>query len=198
MRRLFDVDIDVAPGVDRTTLGVRAMVYNKETEKILPHAAGVYFRDIPVDPLTGNSAIDYETADELGYPKADILNNSAYSMFSTKEEVILFMNMPPKWESLVDPVMVSKLPHIGKHLELIQKIAPTSIIELADCLALIRPGKIHLIDDYLKNKKVTRKNLYVKPKSGIYFKKSHAISYACMIICVMNKINNPSGVDWGH
>lgn len=189
-RREFDVDIDVQTNLDRTKYGTRAMVYNQDSERILPHPSGVYLEKVPIDHLTGFSAFDYKYGSEHGFLKIDILNNTVYDKFSSKEEVLEVMEEEPDWSLLDDATIVSKLPHIGKHFDLVEKLQPRSIEDLADLLALIRPAKVGLIDAYIQNKKLVRRNLYLRPanEESNYFKKSHAISYAYMIVCALSKV----------
>ena len=197
IRSEFDVDIDVRPDTDRTLYGVRAMVYNEKTEKILPHPSGVYIEDVPVDALTGLCAFDYKYGSEKGFMKIDLLNNTAYEGFKNKEEVLDAVHGDVDWSLLKDPDVVRELPHIGNHFDLVSKVEPKSIEDLADVLALIRPAKKDLVDDYIKDKKRIRRTLYKRPREDLnYFKKSHAVSYAMMIVCCMYKIKNKGGIVW--
>lgn len=185
----FDIDIDVNDSFPKEDYGIRAMIYNKKMETVNPHPSGYYVNSvIPVDRLTGNAAIDYEEAEDLGFTKIDLLTNSSYGMFKTKEEVLHYFNMEPNWEMFKRERFIRQLPHLSDHVDFVMEVGPTSIIEIADILALIRPGKVHLIETYLEDKKKARVNLYRIPKKGIYFKKSHAIAYACMVVTIANKI----------
>ena len=88
---------------------------------------------------------------------------------------------------------VEKLFHLKKHYNMIQQINPKSIEEIADCLALIRPSKRYLIPKYARANHQLRKNmqkeLYSKPSSGeIWFKRSHAIAYAHLIVIQLHLI----------
>lgn len=195
IRRSFDVDIDVCSDTDRNKIGVRAIVYNEENKKILPHPSGVYLEKVPVDLLTGNAAFDYNEGDALGYFKVDILTNTSYDSFKTKKELLECMVTEPDWDLLHKREIVEKLPHVSKHFDMLKKISPTSVESLADCLALIRPGKSHLVEEYLESPETVRPRLYSRPKEGVYFKKSHAISYALMIVCVLNKVHSV-GILW--
>lgn len=188
-RRPFDVDIDVYSEVNRNLFGVRAIVYNDETKRVLPHPSGVYIEPVPVDALTGNAAFDYNRGDDVGFFKVDILTNTTYDAFSTKQELLSAAYKEPDWDLLLKPSVVVKLPHLAKHVDMVQQIAPRSVVALADCLAIIRPGKTHLFDEYMENPEHVRKRLYLRPREGIYFKKSHAISYALMIVAVLNKVH---------
>lgn len=197
IRRTFDVDIDVNSSVKRESYGTRAMVYNSETLRILPHPSGVYLEEVPVDRITGLCSFDYNYGDEAGFSKIDILTNKSYDLFSSKQDLLRSLNQKVDWNWLMDEDFVAKLPHIANHFDTLTKIKPETIEELADTIALIRPAKIGLIRIYRKNTIAVRKRLYSRPLDGsAYFKKSHAIAYASMIVAVMNKLKNPSGIIW--
>lgn len=181
MKTLFDVDIDTKTSTKREDYGTLAMIYNQEQERISPHPSGVYLEDVPIDQLTNLCAFDYKYGDCRGIMKVDILHNSTYDIFKSKQEVLDAVDNDIEWSILEKKEVVETLPHIAKHFETVSKLKPKSVEDLADVLALIRPGKTHLIQDYIDDKQRTRKNLYKRPKTGMYFKKSHAISYAMMI-----------------
>lgn len=196
-RRVFDVDIDVNRDCKKEKYGTRAMIYVPEDERISLHPSGYYIEPVPVDSELNCAAIDYEYGEEMGFQKVDLLTNSAYNGFFTKDEVLNAMESEPMWEKLADRDFVSKLPHIGKHFDIVDRVRPHSIQELADVLALIRPGKKHLLEPYLINPDNVRRRLYVRSTNDqMYFKKSHSISYAAMIVCVMNKLTNRSFIQW--
>lgn len=186
----FDVDIDVATSTKKGDYGVRAVI--EKDGELRPHPSGYYYHDgMPVDGFTGMAPLDHKDAEELGFIKVDLLSNTAYNAFNSREQVIECLNMEPDWSLLQKHSFYSKLPHLAKAGEVLEAIQPESIEELADAIALIRPGKKHLLESYLKNKNVTRVSLYQKPSNGqYYFKRSHAIAYAHQIVCVMNH-NNP-------
>lgn len=187
--RQFDVDIDIGTTIDRGAYGIRGFVYNEKTEKTSPHPSAVYLEDVPLDRLTGLSAIDYKYGDLAGFYKVDLLNNKSYVMFKSKDEILEYMHKPVDWNNFMREDLVKKLPHIGNHFDVVQMVKPKSIHDLADVLALIRPGKSHLLDYYMEDKLSTRINLYREPiNEQNYFKKAHAISYAVMIVTVMNKL----------
>lgn len=197
IRRSFDVDIDTGSLCNRADYGIRAMVYNEDVCKILPHPSGVYLEKVPVDPVTGLCAFDYKYGDSVGFAKVDILTNKSYDIFKTKKELLMFSIMTPDWRWLLDEEFTANLPHIGKHHDTLVKIQPNTVEELADVIALIRPAKIGLIGQYRKQQSAVRRRLYSRPLDGTaYFKKSHAIAYAIMIVAVMNKLKNPSGIVW--
>lgn len=184
-RRTFDVDIDVASKTAKDPYGIRAMV--SKNDSITAHPSGYYMEDVPVDTITGLCAFDSEYGDSVGFQKVDLLSNTTYDMFKSKDDVLSCME-EPSWDLFLEEDIVEKLPHLSKHYDLLVRIRPKSIDDLADILALIRPAKMHMVDDYVKNRKKTRRNLYKRSK-GHYFKKAHAYSYAMMIICVVNKLS---------
>lgn len=187
-KKIGDIDIDVKSHTEKDLYGTRAIIYDADELKIRPHPSGHYVdSNVPVDCLTGMAAIDHKESDELGFTKIDLLTNTSYDMFDSKQDVIDNLNKEPKWDLLLDEKFVAGLPQISKQFYLLQQVRPRSIEELADILALMRPGKMHLLESYLKNPEKVRPNLYRKPKKGFIFKKSHAIAYAAMLVCVMNK-----------
>ena len=88
------------------------------------------------------------------------------------------------WELFEHKEIVEQLFHISNHFDIIQKHPPTSIEQLAMILAMIRPGKRHLVG---KSWKVVEDNVWIKPNDGTYFfKKSHSYGYALAIIVQLN------------
>ncbi len=186
----MDIDIDLRSDfkLERvfSTAVPASTVEDKDGHKELKrHIVGAYFQTVPKDQITGLSAIPYEEADELGYLKIDFLNLSLLQHFESKDEVHYFARKEPNWKLLEDREFVEKLFHISKHYDMVNKVKPTSILELADILALIRPGKTILLDKYLKNKKLVRKELYMKRQVSD-LRKSHALAYAVNIVINMN------------
>lgn len=185
----MDIDIDFQSNFDPRRLFKQAvaasMVKNNELSK---HPCGHYVQAIPVDSVTGLAAIPYEEAEVLGYFKIDFLHLSLLDNFETKTQIRELLKKEPDWALLQDPTSVAKLFQIHKHEKLLSQVRPTSVQELADCIALIRPAKRHLIHEYLKNKDRIRQTLYQKDDSGYYFKRSHAISYALTIVLQLHLI----------
>lgn len=185
----MDIDIDFPSTFDPLTVfdAVRAsMVKNGKLSK---HPVGIYFQNIPVDPLTGLSAIPYDAAEEQGYFKIDFLHLTVLDHFETKEEIRQLSKIPPDWSLLEDRDVVGKLFQVGRHYETISKVKPKSVQDLADVIALIRPGKRSLLPAYIKDKKAVRPHLYTKPEDGsMYYKKSHAVAYALTIVLQLHLI----------
>ena len=188
-KRIGDIDIDLPNGVDKGKYGIRAIIYDDQKLKIRPHPSGYYIdNNIPVDNETGMCAMDYKETEEAGFFKVDLLNASAYNAFKSKDEVLKALENPD-WSLLTQRKVIEGLPQIGKHVELVQSIAPKDIVTLSDIITLIRPDKKHLIELYIKNKEKARKNLYTRGEGGYQFKRSHSIAYAHQIVCVMSKHN---------
>jgi DNA polymerase III alpha subunit len=178
----MDIDIDTPSKFNPATVfpnTVKASILNGV--KNTPHQCGVYFQEMPVDIITNLAAIPYDVAEELGYTKIDFLHLRVYDHFTSRKEIEDMVKQPTPWQLLLVPSVVEKLFQLSKHGELLQRLKPSSTLELADALALIRPGKTNMLTMYIKNKDVTRKLLYAKEQNGYSFKKSHAIAYAMVV-----------------
>lgn len=186
----MDIDIDLPTNFEPLNYfdnAVRAsMVKDGELKK---HPVGIYLQKIARDKLTGLSAIPYDEAEKLGYFKIDFLHLSVLDHFSNKKEIRFLLKIEPDWSLLQDREVVEKLFQIHRHYDIVSKISPSSIQELADCVALIRPAKRQLVDAYLKNKKAIRPLIYAKPEDDkYYFKQGHAIAYASNIVLQLHLI----------
>ena len=182
-----DIDIDMADRDDllRIVPHVHASMINEGIIK--KHNVGVYFQDAPTFMNTGMCSIDYKETGKYGFFKVDILNNSVYEDIDNETQLDELLNMEVDWTMLEDSKIVGELPHIASHYSLVVAMAPKSVKDLADVLAMMRPAKKNLLDRYLNNKIETRKELYTKPLDGqFYFKYSHAIAYAVSITIRMN------------
>lgn len=183
----MDIDIDVKDNKQLFKLLEQYIVRAStvENDELKPHLVGAYFQTVPVDHMTGLSAIPYKTAEEWGYKKVDILNLNLLSDISSRDDIDAILSEEPDWAMLECRDTVSKMFHISKHYDVVSMVSPTSVEDLADVLALIRPNKKYLIDKYLKDKFSVRKVLYDKVDASD-MRKSHAISYALNIVLQMN------------
>jgi DNA polymerase III alpha subunit len=186
----MDIDIDLQTKFDPTKVFDKiipaSMVKDGELQK---HPCGHYLQSIPVDPHTDLAAIPYEEAEALGYFKIDLLHLSVLDHFASKQEIRTLLTLEPNWDILLNEQHVQKLFQVHRQSRLLARIRPRSVQELADCTALIRPGKRHLIDDYLKDRDTVReKELYTKDKEGYTFKRSHAIAYAMTIVLQLHLV----------
>lgn len=181
-----DIDIDFADR-ERALMGLdytHASLVQKDGT-ITRHPSGVYFQNIPVNPLNGLSSFNYGTAEDLGYFKIDFLNQTVYAEINDEQHLDRLLNTEPLWELLEEGEMVARLMHIHSHNEVVQIIKPRSIEDLAVVLALIRPGKKHLLR---QPREVIDREIWRMDGAGYTFRKAHAISYAALIVVQMNLI----------
>ena len=95
------------------------------------------------------------------------------------------MTKAQMWQLLEAKDFSDQVFHLNGHSAILQKLKPTSIEQLAAVLAIIRPSKRYLIN---KSWDEIMKEVWVKPKEGYFFKKSHATSYAVAVVVHMNLI----------
>lgn len=186
MRADTDIDIDFADR-DKALEGLYYISASQNNRNgVMRHQSGVYFQDVPVHPITGLSSMYYEEAEEAGYFKIDFLNQSVYREVRDEQHLDELLNTEPVWELLDEPAFVEQLTHINKHYSIVNKIKPVCIEDLAVVLALIRPGKKHLL--YMPREKIDEQIWSSRDESGYTFRKAHAISYAALIVVQMNLI----------
>ncbi len=96
------------------------------------------------------------------------------------------MMQEPDWNMLDDQKIVDQLFHLNGHFNIVSRLKPKTIEQLAAVLAIIRPAKRGLM---YKEWSDILKEVWVKPADGSYFfKKSHAVAYAHAIVVQMNLI----------
>jgi DNA polymerase III alpha subunit len=176
-----DIDIDTASSFDPTKIFPWKRACLVKDGVLAQHPCGVYPQNIPVDPVTGFAAIPYNEAEELGYMKLDFLHLSVYDLLKSRKEIEDLLKIEPDWTLMQLPSTYKKLFQLGNHSELGLKVKPSNIEELADVLALIRPGKRQLIPLYMKSKEMARQMLWARDDDGYSFKKAHAYGYALVI-----------------
>jgi hypothetical protein len=189
MKFSSDIDIDVADREQALSVLKHTAASIVRDNKIAKHNTGVYFTDIPVDPFTGRASIDYETAEELGYIKVDVLNVGLYQQIQSEQHLHELMNQEPAWDKLYDPDFCSQLIHIGAHYDTLVKMpeAVNSIPRLAMFLAVIRPAKRYLIG---RTWREVAETIWERPTDGSYFfKKSHSVGYAHLVAVNMNLLS---------
>jgi len=182
-----DVDIDFydRDGVLKLFKHTPATII--KDDKIEKHKTGVYFHVVPENPVTGHSTLDYKKAEDRGYFKIDCLNVSIYKNIKSEQELVELMIQEPDWDMLKDINVVDKLFHLNGHFNIVSKLEPKNIEQLAAVLAIIRPAKRHLM---YKDWTDILKEVWIKPTDGSYFfKKSHAVAYAQAIVVQMNLIS---------
>lgn len=152
------------------------------------HNSGIYVTEIPTDPVHDCAALDYETAEQRGYFKIDLLNMSVYSMIQNPEHYEQMLNTTPPWSRLwTDTAWATQLVHVGNYTDLLKIMKPDSIPRMAAFISIIRPGKAHL-----QRRPWTEVFAEVwngDDSRGYTFKKSHAVSYAALVALHMNLTN---------
>ena len=181
-----DIDIDFVDREQALSLFKHIRASREDNGQIVKHNTGVYLHEVPVNAVTGLCAVPYEEAEERGYFKIDFLNVSIYKGVRDEAHLTQLMETEPLWDLLEQDDFTNLLFHVNGYGDLLRKLKPKSILELAACLALIRPGKRHLQE---KTWKDIMDQIWEKPTNGDYhFKKSHAIAYATAIVVQMNLI----------
>jgi DNA polymerase III alpha subunit len=178
----MDIDVDVHPTFKpgkHFPAWVRASVLKEG--KLTAHPCGVYPQAMARDPVTGLAAVPYDDAEDLGYLKVDFLHLNVYQHFTTRQEIEELLKIEPDWTLLQLPSTWPKLFQLSKHGELLADLKPRNLLDLADIMALIRPGKKNLAGLYKKEKVACRRLLYAKDDSGYSFKKSHALAYSYVV-----------------
>lgn len=181
-----DIDIDVADREQLLKLVPHFPAMQRDGAKQRKHNTGVYFHEVPVNPLTGMCSLDYTEAEQVGYFKIDVLNVGLYKSISSPAHLDRLSETEPIWELLEQPEVVSQLFHLSNHTDITCAMKPHNLEELAMLLAIIRPGKSHL---RYKPWDEVKKEVWLKPEDGsYYFKKSHSFGYAMAIVVQLNLI----------
>lgn len=179
----MDIDIDFGNREDILKLIKHIPASMHRDGELVKHNTGVYVNPIPQNPLTGLSNIDYDTAEELGYMKLDLLNVHVYNQVRSNEHLDELCSRKPQWEKLKERDFVAKLIHLSNHFDVLQQHFPTTLDQLAMVLAIIRPSKRYLIG---KRWREIAEQIWIKPDEGYFFKKAHAVSYAQLVMVHMN------------
>jgi hypothetical protein len=183
-----DIDIDLA-NRDKLLEIIRAIPARQiSQDQVKRHNSGVYVTDIPWDPVHKCASIDYETAEQLGYFKIDLLNMTVYQLIKSPEHYQQLLTTEPPWSQLWnDSTWAQQLVHIGNYTELLKTMRPDSIPRMAAFISIIRPGKAHLQNQPWDQ--VFASVWDGDDSRGFVFKKSHAISYAALVALHMNLLN---------
>lgn len=183
-KKIPDVDVDFQ---DRD-LALNELLHipasRMDKGNLVRHNVGIYFQDIPQDPLTGLASIPFDEAERRGYFKLDFLNIGVYKDVKDEAHLDRLVQQEPMWEMLEDEVIVSQLFHLSDHYDIVSAYKPRSIMQLAMVLALIRPGK-----RYLQGLEwsIVEADIWTATDNEEYtFKKAHAVSYAHVIVVQMN------------
>jgi len=179
-----DIDIDFGNREELLSIIKHTPASMRNVNPIRKHASGIYVTPVPYDPINDMASIDYTEADKRGYFKLDLLNVHVYEQVKDEKHLIELMS-EPNWEKLKDSEFVEKLIHLNGQFYNMQKMPQPidSIPRLSMFLAIIRPGKKHLIG---KSWKEVNQTVWDKGTDGYIFKKAHAIAYAHLVVVHMN------------
>lgn len=186
-----DIDIDLADRDQLLKLIHATPARQMHQGQVRRHNSGVYVTDIPYDPINECATIDYETAEDLGYFKIDLLNMSVYQLIKSPEHYEQMLSQEPDWQRLwTDTEWARQLVHIGNYTDLLAAMKPDSIPRMAAFISIIRPGKAHL-----QNRpwaEVFESVWDGDSSQGFVFKHAHAIGYAALVALHMNLLNTPN------
>lgn len=181
-----DIDIDVPfrdKALDALPEYINASIINNNIIK--PHNVGVYLQDAPTFLNTNMSSIPYEKMHEFGFFKLDILTNTVYEDVKDENHLDRLLNTEPNWNLLLDERIVQNLFQIHRYYELLKKWKPSSVVELAMFISMIRPSKKHLFE--FNSWEAIKNEIWEPPvDDSPYFKKSHSIAYAMVIVVQLN------------
>jgi len=181
-----DIDIDFVDRDKALTLFKHIKASRTEDGKLVKHNTGVYLHEVPVHAGEALCAIDYINSETLDYFKIDFLNVGIYKGVKDESHLEQLMRTEPLWDLLEQEDFVNLLFHVNGHGNVLRKLKPKNIEELAACLAIIRPAKKHLLE---KSWNEIMSEVWTTPTTDeYYFKKSHATAYAAAIVVQMNLI----------
>ena len=179
-----DIDIDFLDRTKALDIIKNVPAAIQENGSFKKHNTGAYCHSIPYNPVTGLASIDYKEAEDRGYFKIDFLNVSAYQGVKDEDHLTKLLNQEPLWDLLVQDDFVNLLFHVNGHGSILREMKPTSILQLAAVLAMIRPAKRHLIGESWTT---VMETIWTKPGDGeYYFKKAHAVAYAMAVVVQIN------------
>jgi hypothetical protein len=195
MKFKSDIDIDFGDRTQALNLLRHHPAGIIRDGELIRHNTGVYVTDIPTDPFTGIASIDYKAAEDRGYTKLDFLNVSLYTQITSEQHLSDLMAQEPVWDLLQDRDFCSLLMHIGNHYDTLMKMPEpvNSIARMAMFLAIIRPGKRHLIG---RTWAEVADTIWDATEDGYVFKKAHAVAYAHLVAVHINLI--VEGVSYQH
>ena len=116
-----------------------------------------------------------------------MLFRSLYTQIKNEQHLNDLIAQEPTWDLLYDRDFCSLLIHIGNHYDTLIKMPEpvNSIPRLAMFLAIIRPGKRHLIGQTWAE---VAKTIWDATEDGYVFKKAHAVAYAHLVAVHINLI----------
>jgi hypothetical protein len=120
------------------------------------------------------------------YPKILTYVKSVRIHKKSEEHLTELINKEPLWDLLLQDDFVNLLFHLNGHGSILRQTCPNSLEKLAAVLSMIRPAKRYLIG---KDWTTILDEVWKKPTTNEYhWKKSHAFSYALLVVMHMNLI----------
>ena len=119
------------------------------------------------------------------------MNVSVYNdpSIQSEQDIVRLLSVEPLWDLMYEKEVCDQLFHINGYHTLLAQLKPKTILELATVLALIRPGKKHLVPIVAeKGFQAVQDEVWVKTEESYSFKKSHAVGYAHVIVMQLNLI----------
>ena len=199
-----DVDLDVSDR-DKAVSSLRKFTQASQinNESVMePHTTGIYYQQVPMDPITGLAAFPYKEAEFLGYFKVDLIPNHVYDLVKSNEDLDALLEAPIDWEWFQDKRFFEaedrrfQLTHLAKYHHLCEMYPPQSVEDIACMIAVIRPRKKYLVGrpwDELKAK--VWEKLDTEDEKHYFFKKSHAVAFGVLVILHAQLIARHLGED---
>lgn len=188
MKITADIDIDLANRDQLLELIECTAASQRKNDVLTKHNSGIYVTDIPRDTLNNYASIDYQQAEQRGYFKIDLLNNSVYQLIRDQQHYNDMLARTPPWSKLLDKDFVSKIVHINNAWDQLQRMPEpvNSIARMAMFIAVIRPAK-----RYLQGKpwREVAERIWLPEQDGYYFKRSHSVAYAHLVSLHMNLVD---------
>jgi hypothetical protein len=197
---LPDVDLDVKDRDHAVLLFERAITASQLDQhgNLTRHKSGMYFQDIPIDPVTGYACFPYDVAEPFGYYKVDFLPYHIYDGVKSERHLNQLLaraqgdEFPWQWfqedrfYTNEDPNL--QVTQITRQKHLCEQYPPRSVDDLAILNALIRPRKKYLVGHSWE---VIKEKVWHKlpGEEGYFFKKSHAVAFALAILVHMQLID---------
>lgn len=188
MKIAADIDIDLANRDQVLALIDHTAASQRRNDQLVRHNSGVYVTHIPRDTLNGYASIDYQQAEQRGYFKIDLLNNTVYQLIRDQQHYDQMLAATPPWQRLQDQQFVQKIVHINNAWDQLQRMPEPvdSLARMAMFIAVIRPAK-----RYLQGKpwREVAERIWLAEQDGYYFKKSHSVAYSHLVALHMNLVH---------
>jgi hypothetical protein len=188
MKIAADIDIDLANRDQLLQLIDYTAASQRKNDQLVKHNSGIYVTDIPRDSLNGHASIDYQQAEQRGYFKIDLLNNTVYQLIRDQQHYDQMLMATPPWERLQDQQFVEKIVHINNAWDQLQRMPEPvdTVARMAMFIAVIRPAKRYLQG---KTWREVAERIWLSEQDGYYFKRSHSVAYSHLVALHMNLVH---------